>query len=157
MKDLLTSLPPDSDPAAERPPDLARLLARGVARTLAEHGVACLAEFVLGCGRRADLTGLDRAGKITIVEIKTSLADFRADQKWPEYLDYCDQFYFAVPEGFRLEILPEDCGLMVADGYGAAILRPSPPYALNGSRRRAEALRFARAAAERLNRLTDPR
>ncbi|MEM7227074.1 MAG: MmcB family DNA repair protein [Pseudomonadota bacterium] len=157
MKDLLAALPPETTEASARPLDLAGLLARGITRTLAEHGIACLPEFVLGSGRRADLTGLDRAGKITIVEIKTSLADYRADHKWPEYLDYCDSFYFAVPEDFTLEALPEDCGLMVADGFGAAILRPSPSYGLSAARRRAESLRFARVAAERLGRLTDPR
>src|SRR3546814_4577372 len=70
-----------------------------------------------------------------IVEVKSCVADFRADRKWIEYLPYCDLFYFAVPDGFPRELLPEDCGVMVADGYGAAILRPAPRLAMNADRK----------------------
>ena len=134
----------------------AQILARGVSRALAERGLATLTEFTLLTGRRVDIIGLDRSGAVTIVEIKTSLEDFRRDQKWPEYLAFCDSFYFAVPEGFPREVLPEDCGLMAADPYGAAVLRESAAYALNGARRRSQNLRFALVAAERLSRLLDP-
>jgi hypothetical protein len=135
---------------------LARQLARGVARALADHGISSLTEFSLRSGRRVDVIGLDAKGRITIVEIKSSLEDFRADAKWPEYLDYCDAFYFAVPEQFPQEVIPEAAGLMVADAYGAAILRESPALPLNGTRRRTLLLRFAVAAAKRLMTLTDP-
>jgi len=137
--------------------EFAQLLARGICRALADHGLATMVEFTLSSGRRVDVIGLDRAGQATIVEIKTSVADFRADQKWPEYLEFCDQFFFAVPQDFPQEILPGGCGLMVADAYGAAILRESPALQLNAARRRAQNLRFALVAAERLGRLTDPR
>jgi hypothetical protein len=100
----------DSRPAVEAvqsaPPDLAVLLARGVCRTLADHGLATLTEFTLGSGRRVDVIGLDRGGRVTIVEVKSSLADFRSDLKWPEYLDFCDRFFFAVPEDFPRGVLP---------------------------------------------------
>jgi hypothetical protein len=132
-------------------------LARGVCRALAELGLATLTEFTLRTGRRVDVIGLDPGGAVTIVEVKSSLEDFRSDGKWPEYLDYCDHFYFAVPDGFPLEVLPEDCGLLAADAYSAVILRPAPQRPLNGARRRALLLRFAAAAAQRLHRLTDPR
>ena len=133
------------------------LLARGVSRTLAALGYATLAEFTLLTGRRADVIGVNAAGEVAVVEIKTSEADFRADQKWPEYLPFCDSFYFAVPEGFPLAILPADCGLMVADAYQSAILRPAPPLpALAGARRRALILRFGLTAGARLQRLVDP-
>ena len=132
-------------------------LARGVSRTLSDLGVATLTEFTLGSGRRVDLIGFDRAGRTTIVEIKTSLEDFRCDRKWPEYLAYCDRFYFAVPAGFPREILPHDCGLMVADGYEAAILREAPERKLNAARRKALSLSFGLVAAERLGRHLDPR
>lgn len=135
---------------------LARQLARGVARTLGDLGYASLFEFTLRNGRRVDVIGLETGGEIVIVEIKTSLEDFRSDAKWPEYLDFCDRFFFAVPEDFPNEILPDDCGLMIADAYGASILREAPALGLNGSRRRALVLRFATAAAQRLNRLIDP-
>ncbi len=137
--------------------ELAQLLARGICRALADHGLATLTEFMLNSGRRVDVIGLDRGGQTTIVEIKTSVADLRADQKWPEYLDYCDQFYFAVPEAFPREWLPGNYGLMVADAYGAVILRQSSELRLNPARRRAQHIRFAVVAAERLGRMIDPR
>lgn len=131
-------------------------LARGVCRALIQRGYAALTEFPLGNGRRVDVIGLDGRGLIAIVEVKTSAADLRADRKWALYLDYCDRFYFAVPAGFPMALLPGECGLMVADGYGALILRPAPARPLHASRRRAETLRLALAAAQRLQRLVDP-
>jgi len=136
---------------------LAAALARGVSRTLRAHGGATLTEFTLRTGRRVDVIGVDDEGRVTIVEIKTSVADFRSDGKWPEYLDFCDYFYFAVPEDFPRDLLPSECGVMVADAYEALILVPSEARPVNGSRRRALVLRFARAAAQRLNAYTDPR
>lgn len=142
-------------PVAEEP--LAAALARGVSRTLQAHGGATLAEFTLRTGRRVDVIAVDAEGRITIVEIKTSVADFRSDGKWPEYLAFCDYFYFAVPEDFPRELLPEDCGVMVADAYEAVILAPAESRPVNGSRRRAMTLRFALAAAQRLSFYADPR
>ncbi len=134
----------------------AQAVARGVCRLLGELGQASLTEFILGTGRRVDVIGLTGNGRITVVEIKSSLADFRADQKWPEYLEFCDRFYFAVPQDFPQEFLPGDQGLMVADAYGAAILRPSVELSMAGARRRSLILRFAQTAAARLQGLTDP-
>ncbi len=147
----------NEETAEEAPGELLAVsLARGVCRTLREHGGATLTEFTLRSGRRVDVIAVDEACRVTIVEIKTSVADYRSDGKWPEYLDYCDHFYFAVPEGFPRELLPDDCGIMVADGYEALILRPAGEHPVNGARRRALLLRFARAAAQRLALLTDP-
>ena len=138
--------------------DTAQKLARGVGRLLRDLGYDSLAEFTLRSGRRADLAGIDRKGRIAIIEIKSSTADFRADQKWPEYLDYCDLFYFAVPVDFPVEILPDEPGLILADAYSGDIARPAPanPAPLHASRRREVTLRFGRAAAKRLRRLEDP-
>ena len=149
--------PPPVLPAAVAAPEpLAAGLARGVVRLLAEHGYACLTEYGLGNGRRADVAGMDRGGAIVIVEIKSSLEDYRADRKWSEYLGFCDRFYFAVPDGFPRAVLPAEHGLMVADPYGAAILREAPSRALHPSRRKAQTLRFARTAARRRSGLIDP-
>jgi hypothetical protein len=146
------------EPSADFIADPADLLARGVSRLLGQMGYACLAEFRLRSGRRADVAGLDRKGRIAIVEIKRSLADFRADAKWPEYLDYCDSFYFATPKGFPTEVLPEAHGLILADRFGAEVIRASAELpALHASRRREVTLRFALGAAGRLGDLTDPR
>ena len=60
---------------------------RGTCRWLVRAGVAPLAEVPLANSRRADIMGLDAQGRLTIVEIKVSLADLRGDRKWPEYLD----------------------------------------------------------------------
>ena len=136
-------------------PSAARLV-RGVTRALHDLGQACLTEFTLRSGRRVDVIGLDPDGQLTIVEIKSSLEDFRADRKWRDYLDYCDRFFFAVAESFPQQVLPEDCGLMIADGYGAAVLREAPLLPLAPARRRAQILRFAQAAAQRLARVGDP-
>jgi len=136
--------------------DISKTLARGVARALAQGGFASIAEVPLADGRRADLMALGRDGTLAIVEIKSSVADFRADRKWPEYGQWCDQFYFAVPEGFPLELIPAESGLMLADGFGAATLRQAPQRRLGSARRRALHLRFARIASGRLQRLTDP-
>lgn len=131
-------------------------LARGVCRALAARGQATLTEFALKDGRRADVIALDSTGEISIVEVKASLADFRADGKWGAYLTFCDRFYFAVPPDFPRDVLPEDCGLLVADPYHAELLRLAPLAKLSAARRRAVILRFAHVASQRLTRLSDP-
>ena len=148
-------MPHNNEAGAQRS-DRASDLARGVSRMLGHHGFACLTEFTLRSGRRVDVIGLDPKGRITIVEIKSSPEDFRSDQKWPEYLDYCDSYFFAVAEDFPKDILPQDVGLIVADAYSAAILRDSPPFSLNGSRRKTLVLQFAQVAGRRLAALSDP-
>ena len=132
------------------------LLARGVGRALAERGYATLTEVSLANGRRADVMGLGRAGELVIVEVKSSLQDFRSDAKWPEYREFCDRFYFAVAEDFPRDAIPGDCGLIVADGFGGAVLREAPLVALAAARRKAVTLRFALLGSERLRRLLDP-
>lgn len=135
---------------------------RGVSRLLLRAGIAPLAEVPLGCGRRADIVGVDLQGRLTLVEIKVSLADLRGDRKWPDYLDYCDRFFWAVPAGFPLalfetdEFAPARTGLIVADRYDAEELRPAPWVPLNANRRRVETLRFARCAATRVAAARDP-
>ncbi len=134
----------------------AEALVRGVGRLLRDMGFAWLAEFRLSLGRRADVCGIDRKGTILIVEIKSSVADFRADQKWPEYRDHSDYLYFAVSASFPSDILPTDTGLIIADGYGGVIARAAPEHRVAAAIRRRETLRFARHAAKRLSRLLDP-
>jgi hypothetical protein len=142
--------PPTSEPAT------AALLARGVCRALDQLGYASLLEFPLANGRRADVVALGKTGELVIVEVKSSVADFRADQKWPGYRDFSDRLYFAVASGFPTVLIPEECGLMVADAFGAALLRAGVAVPLSPGRRRALSLRFARVAAARLRRSIDP-
>jgi hypothetical protein len=135
---------------------LAHLLARGTCRALAQLGYASLIEVPLANGGRADIVALGRSGDLIIIEIKTSVADFRGDRKWVRYRDFADRLYFAVPDGFPALLIPEECGLIVADGFGAAILRDGVKTPLPPARRRAFTLRFARIAAHRLRRVVDP-
>jgi hypothetical protein len=132
------------------------LLARGVCRALAQHGWASLTEVTLANGRRVDVMALQAAGEIVIVEVKSSIEDFRSDRKWGEYRDYCDLLYFAVPDSFPTELIPPECGLIAADPFAAEILRPAPIIRLAPARRKAMTLRFAQLAAQRLQRLVDP-
>lgn len=136
-----------SDPAAA---ELTNAVAQGVERLLRQMGLSTIREFTLANGRRADIAGLSRKGEIVLVEIKVSVADFRADGKWPDYLDFCDRFFFAVPEQFPRDILPADQGLIIADQFGGAELRAAPEARISAARRKAVILRFARKAAERL-------
>ena len=139
-----------------RQSETALMIQRGVARLLRASGLAVLPEFTLASGRRADLIGIGYDGEIWIVEIKSSIEDFRSDAKWPEYRDYCDKLYFAIPTSMDPEMMPSDAGLMVADSWGADILRQAEAASLHASRRKAVTLAFARAAALRLHGLFDP-
>ncbi|WP_439635963.1 DNA repair putative endonuclease MmcB [Oceanicaulis sp.] len=129
--------------------DDARLLMRGTARLLLDLGITAIAEFTLPCGRRADLAGLGPKGEMVIVEVKSGVQDFRTDEKWPDYFAWCDRFYFAVSDRFPAEMLPEQTGLIIADGFGGAVVRESPVAKLAPARRKALTLKFARNAAER--------
>ena len=138
------------------PDGLAGDLARGVMRAFCDMGHSCIAELSLGNGRRVDVMALGRGGLLTIIEVKTSLADYRSDNKWREYLPYCDEFFFAVAEGFDRSVLPDNFGIMVADRYGAAIVARPPEFKMAPARRKALMLRFARTAGSRLMRLDEP-
>ncbi|MGZ3375858.1 MAG: DNA repair putative endonuclease MmcB [Phenylobacterium sp.] len=130
-------------------PETTAAVTRGAGRLLTALGYAPLAEVTLPNGRRADLMALGRRGEIFIVEVKSSLEDFRTDQKWHEYQPYCDAFAFAVAPEFPRELLPQEPGLIVADGFGGAVLREAQPAALAGARRKALTLAFGRLAALR--------
>lgn len=155
MMDESISCPPLTDGTA-------LAVARGTLRLFARHDMAGILEVPLPNGRRADIMAIDGNGRIIIVEIKCSRADLLGDAKWPDYFDYCDRFFWAVPAGFDLspfdgEILwPGRTGLIVADQYDAELVRPAPVEPLAAARRKAETLRFARRAARRLSALSDP-
>ena len=131
-------------------------ITRGVIRLMGDLGYAPLTEFKLTGRRRVDVAALDRDGRFVVVEVKSSLADFRADNKWSEYLDFCDFFYFAVASDFPNDILPNDHGLICANTYEATIVRPAAESPMNGNRRRTQTLRFARTGANRLAGRRDP-
>lgn len=130
-------------------PETTSVVTRGAARLLIALGYAPVAEVGLPNGRRADLMALGPKGEIVIVEVKSCLEDFRTDGKWGDYQPYCDAFYFAVAPEFPREILPEGPGLIIADGFGGAVLTEAPASPLAPARRKALTLAFARLAAMR--------
>lgn len=130
---------------------------RGVMRLLRSmHDFACFAEVPLANGRRADVLGVGPKGEIWIVEIKSSVIDFRVDEKWPNYKDFCDRFYFAKPPELDAGIFPATEGLIVADGHGADILREAIDEPLAPARRKAMLLKLTRLGADRVHQLMDP-
>ena len=139
----------------ETPSGRAADITRGVARRLEDMGYRALAEFPLGNGRRADVIGIDRRGHFALVEVKSSLSDFRSDGKRPEYLPYCDTFYFAVAAAFPVSVLPDGVGIIVADAHHGAVTRDASIARMNAARRKALTVRFARTAVARLTSLTD--
>lgn len=128
----------------------AQAICRGVLKLFDGLAVTGLAEVTLPNRRRADIMALGSGGEVMIVEIKSSVADFRSDNKWEEYLPYCDLFLFAVSDSFPQNLIPETAGLIIADAFGGAILRDAPLHKLAAARRKALTLRFARLAATRL-------
>jgi hypothetical protein len=139
-----------------RQSDTAAAIQKGVCRHFRTQGFATLREFTLASGRRADVIAMGPRGDLWIVEIKSSPEDFRADRKWPDYRDFCDRLYFAVTVSMDQLLLPADAGLIVADSFGAEILRHPQETPLNAARRKAMTISFARAAAQRLHGIHDP-
>ncbi len=131
-------------------------IARGTTRLLHSLGFSVVSELPLASGRRADLVALAGNGDLWIVEIKSSVADFRADQKWMDYRAHCDRLFFATALDVPCEIFPPDTGLIVADAYGASIHCEAPEHRLYAATRKSMMLAFARAAALRLSALADP-
>jgi len=130
-------------------PETTQVVTRGAARLMADLGYAPLLEVCLPNGRRADVMALGPRGQIAICEVKSGVEDFRVDQKWGEYLPYCELFFFAVAPEFPREILPDEPGLIVADGFGGAVVREAAPSPLAPARRKALTLAFARLGAMR--------
>ena len=143
-------------PVDGRQSPTALTVARGTTRLLHQFGFSAVSELPLPSGRRADLTALNAAGDIWIVEIKSSVADFRADQKWMDYRAHCDRLFFATTLEVPCEIFPRDTGLIVADAFGARIMCEAPEHRLHAATRKSMMLTFARCAALRLQALADP-
>ena len=151
MSSLAVSLPVDG-----RQSPTALAIARGATRLLHALGYSVVSELALASGRRADLVALGGDGEIWVVEIKSSIVDFRADRKWMDYRPHCDRLFFATTVDVPREIFPPDAGLILADAFGAAIMKEAPSHALHPATRKRMLLAFARAAALRLSALADP-
>jgi hypothetical protein len=162
MPDTLVPSADSSSAAMPPAPLTAGDVARGIGRLFARNDIWCLGEVPIRNGRRADLMGIDAKGLVVIVEIKVARADLLGDAKWPDYLDFCDRFYWGLPSGLDHAPLegeayrPETCGLIVADGYDAEIMRPAALVPLAAARRKVEVERLARIAMRRHTALIDP-
>ena len=121
-----------------------------IARSYYEQGDGVLREFKLRVKRRVDLVTLNDEGLITIIEIKSSVSDFRSDKKWNEYIEWADQFYFGVGHNFPIEILPKEHGIITTDGFDTYKVQPSPVQKLNGARRNTLVRRLAKASMRRI-------
>ena len=143
-------------PPDRRQSETALAVARGTARLLRSLGFSCIGELALPSGRRADLVALNERGEIWIIEIKSSVEDLRADHKWEEYRAHCDRLFFAFTQDLPCEIFPRETGLIVADAYGAHMHCDAPEHRLSAPTRKLMTVRFAIAAAQRMNRLLDP-
>ncbi len=154
--------PPCPLPEAFEEEREALAVARGIGRLFARNNIWCLPEMPLRNGRRADLMGLDDKGRIVIVEIKVARADLLGDTKWTDYLDFCDRFFWGLAPHLdracleHTEFRPEACGVIVADGYDAEIVRPAPLLGLATARRKVEVERLARTALRRTMAAADP-
>ncbi|MCC6888069.1 MAG: MmcB family DNA repair protein [Hyphomicrobiales bacterium] len=151
LRSLAPALPVDG-----RQSVTALAIARGTGRLLHALGLSVVSELPLLSGRRADLVALGTSGDIWIVEIKSSVADFRADRKWMDYRLHCDRLFFATTMDVPCDIFPKDTGLIVADAFGAEIVCEAPEHRLHAATRKSMMLAFARAAALRLAVLADP-
>ncbi|MGC9367937.1 MAG: MmcB family DNA repair protein [Paracoccaceae bacterium] len=133
-----------------------QLLARGVCRHMLSHDFVTVEELVPTPGLRVDVMALGPRGEVWVIECKSSRADFQSDHKWQGYLEWCDRFFWAVDADFPTELLPEETGLIIADAYGAEIIRTGPEDRLAAARRKVMMQKFARHAARRLQNLRDP-
>ena len=138
-----------------RQSETALAIQRGLSRLMRDHDHVMLTEFTLASGRRADVIALGADGMIWIIEIKSSPEDFYADNKWQEYREFCDKFSFAIPQTMDARIIPLEAGLIVADQWGAELMRPASFHPLHASRRKALTHSFARSAAQRLQFMTN--
>ncbi|CAN5908529.1 MmcB family DNA repair protein [soil metagenome] len=142
--------------ARQARPDITLAVCRGACRLMRQAGYSVLLEMPLPDGRRADIFAVGRGGEIAIVEVKSSIEDWRVDEKWPDYLGWSDQLLFAVPIDFPQALIPPELGLIVADAYGGEVLRPAPRRPMAAARRKSLLIDCARLASERLARLDDP-
>lgn len=151
-----------ADPAPLHPPLTAADVCRSVGRLLMARGLTSVGEVPLPCGRRVDLMAIDAKGEIAVVEIKVARADLMGDDKWREYLPWCDRFYWALadcldPTWLEADaFLPGRVGVICADRYEAAVVREAPLVKLPAARRKAQLIRFAGRAAARLQLREDP-
>ena len=154
--DAPCDVPCEAGPSPPTLPERTARICRAAARFCALRGWEPVMEMPLPNSRRADILALLPDGGFVILEVKSGARDFLSDGKWPEYREYCDRLYFAVDLDFPRDLLPEDVGLVVADGPDAELVRDAPDHRLAPARRRALLQRYAVVAAGRLAWLQDP-
>jgi hypothetical protein len=133
-----------------------QILARGVCRHLLDLDFVTVEELTPASGLRVDVMAMGPRSEIWVIECKSSRTDFVSDQKWRGYLEWCDRYFWAVDASFPVDLLPDETGLIVADGYDAEILRMGPETPLAPARRKVMVQKFARHAALRWHAVRDP-
>jgi hypothetical protein len=131
-------------------------ICRAAMRFCARNRWAPLLEVPIPNGRRIDVMALTPEGGLLAIEVKSGPRDYLSDNKWQDYRDWCDRLYFAVDCDFPQELIPEDVGLIVSDGFDAEMIRQAPHLPLAGARRKSLTHRFAVLSAGRLAALCDP-
>jgi hypothetical protein len=137
-------------------PERTATTCRAAMRFCARNRWAPLAEMPIPCGRRLDIMALTPEGCLFAIEVKSGPRDFLTDNKWHEYRDWCDRLYFAVDVDFPQELIPEEIGLIVSDGFDAVMVRDTEHKPLAGARRKSLMHRYAVLSAGRLAALCDP-
>lgn len=125
-------------------------------RFCALRGWVPLLELPLPNGRRTDIMALLPDGGFAAIEVKSCARDFLSDSKWSDYKEFSDMLFFAVDLDFPQDLLPAECGLLVAEGREAVMLRDASRHPLAPARRKALLQRYAKVAAGRLAALSDP-
>ena len=97
------------EPLRAPAPLTASHVTRGLMRWFWNRRAVCLSEVMLPGGRRVDILALSEDGHVSVVEIKVAVADLRGDRKWPDYLEWCDDFYWGIPAGFDPALLDAEC------------------------------------------------
>jgi DNA repair protein MmcB-like len=97
QRTAMPGLPKLFSPQDGRQSGTALFVARGTRRLLWRLNFSTVTELPLLTGRRADIVALAMDATIFIVEIKSSVADFRADTKWRDYRAHCDRLFFRDP------------------------------------------------------------
>lgn len=70
---------------------------------------------------RADVFSISMSGHVVIVEVKSSVQDFKSDKKFHLYVEYANKLYFAMPNTVYDKVkdqIPKNIGvfIMTSDG-----------------------------------------
>lgn len=86
---------------------------------------------------RCDILCITYEEQVIIIELKTCKQDFKSDNKWQKYMDYCDYFYFFSPRDIvPIDEIDNKVGLLYLDGNNVITIREASrlrPKFINGT------------------------